>query len=173
MDRHNPSLFSADGSTDRTGRQPTQTVTGALQRLTNNGKAAIASVMGPAVRSRIKTMIQDKASDAKLQQDIASCTTADQLTDLLMAQLIEPVETEIESASSVHQAALETATREAKEIVIKRLSTVDTHSTQATMDIERAEQKCTDSLEYVGMQLMRIQKAKDRVAMLTQAIDKV
>lgn len=118
-------------------------------------------------------MIQDKASDAKLQQDIASCTTADQLTDLLMAQLIEPVETEIESASSVHQAALETATREAKEIVIKRLSTVDTHSTQATMDIERAEQKCTDSLEYVGMQLMRIQKAKDRVAMLTQAIDKI
>ena len=50
---------------------------------------------------------------------------------------------------------------------------MDTHSTQATIYIERAEQKCADSLKCVGIQLMCIRKAKDRVAMLTQAIDKI
>ena len=44
MDRHTPSLLSTDGSADRAGSHPALTMTGALQQLTANGKAAIASL---------------------------------------------------------------------------------------------------------------------------------
>ena len=63
------------------------------------------------------------------------------------------------------------AATEAQEAMIKQLSTAGNSGSRAILDIETAQQKCTDALAFVADKVQRIRKGNKRIATLTKALD--
>ena len=67
-------------------------ITAALRQLKATSEAAGASVMGPALRERIDTLIESKAWDPHLWDQIRNCEDGGALSQILKDCLVGPVE---------------------------------------------------------------------------------
>ena len=146
------------------------TISAALRQVKAASDAAGATVMGPALRDRIRERIVEEAASDDLWDKIQNAESAEALTELVMKNLIEPVEADITKEHRDNQQSVKRAADVAQQLIVNKTAG-DTVRVSTTA--EEAQQRFETAIEYIATRKQRIRDNREAIATLEKALDNI